>query len=122
MTTEMSKIARIPPANTIVPMDGIRLRYPIHISEEESMKKATQTIHARMKQIVWCTESDKFDARWKRIAEILEQRQFKRSKKDVIEKLDEENNLAAIHYAVQANNRYVCRKLIYDYKCGTYSE
>ena len=49
---------------------------------------------------------------------LLQQARYKRDKKKIIEKLDEKNHYALIHYDAEANNKFVLTKLLYDYKCG----
>jgi hypothetical protein len=43
---------------------------------------------------------------------------YNRQKRKIIEKLDEEDQYAAIHYAVLSNNLFACDKLIKTHKCS----
>ena len=59
-----------------------------------------------------------FEDQWNAIDELLQQWEYKSDEKKIIEKIDEEHHYAAIHYAVQANNKELCKKLLDKYKCG----
>ena len=63
-------------------------------------------------------DGNDFKDLWKDSDKDLNQWQYKRNKKCVIEKLDEKSQYAAIHYAVLANNKSFLKKLLYDYNCG----
>ena len=49
---------------------------------------------------------------------LLQQRRYKRNIKEIIERLDEKDHYAPIHYAVQANNKFVLKELLERHKCG----
>jgi hypothetical protein len=57
-------------------------------------------------------------AQWTHIDDELNNVQFKKQKKKIVEKLDDDDNYAAIHHAVLCNNLNACQKLIDVYKCS----
>ena len=61
-----------------------------------------------------CGDTDQ----WTYIDAELDEDQFKKQQKRIIEKLDDDDNYAAIHHAVLRNNLRLCQKLIAVYKCS----
>ncbi|CAF1049841.1 unnamed protein product [Adineta ricciae] len=117
MTTKVSPNL---PVDTVIPMDSLR---PIPAQktfpEEEMEKKAIHTIHAQLKQAACCSDEKRLQSRWEKIEMRFSRLQYKGQKKKIIEKLDDENNYAPIHYAVRSNNRFICEKLLDDeYNCN----
>ena len=52
---------------------------------------------------------------------ILNSRKYKGAKKKIVQKLDDDNNYAPIHYAIISNNRYICSELLgHKYECSEY--
>ncbi len=45
-------------------------------------------------------------------------REYRSQKKKILQKLDEHDNYAPIHYAVLSNNGFVCKELLNKYGCG----
>ena len=65
-----------------------------------------------------CRDPDRTRDRWKKIKELFQSLQYKGDKKKIIAKLDDDN-YAAIHYAVRWNNLFVCKQLLSnEYQCS----
>ncbi len=67
-------------------------------------------------KVAFCQATD--EEMKKNVEEILvrlENMQYRRQEKNELEKLDEENYYAAIHYAVLGNNNILCNKLLFSY-------
>ena len=45
--------------------------------------------------------------------------QFRSAKKIILQKIDDDNHYAPIHYAVRSNNRFICKELLGEkYQCS----
>ncbi|UJR12744.1 hypothetical protein I4U23_016918 [Adineta vaga] len=87
--------------------------------EEEMEKKALHTIYAQLRQAACCQDEQKTKSRWDAIEARFLRLQYKGHKKKLVEKLDDDNNYAPLHYAVRANNRFSCEKLLNnEFQCN----
>ncbi|CAF1134348.1 unnamed protein product [Adineta steineri] len=85
-------------------------------SNSSREEKSIQTIYAQIKQVI-CDEGADEKLVAANIEDKLKDHPYKRQKNEILEKLDEENNYAALHYAVLSNNVSIFETLIEKYKC-----
>ncbi|UJR16752.1 hypothetical protein I4U23_003652 [Adineta vaga] len=95
--------------------------------KERTSMKAMPPMYTQIKQMILdetIGEEDGIETEeqaqqnWQDIVRKLNDPPYKVQKKEILEKLDEEDNYAALHYAVLSNKLFFCQELIENFKCN----